>query len=78
MQTDFLRSRILFVSDFILVTFRIIGLDKHPDVFAAAALENKDAGSAKLIWVHGRQATAHLDKWASKHLQIGDILVLED
>ena len=56
---------------------RIIGLDMHPDVFAAAALENKDAGSAKVIWVHDRQATAHLEKWASKHLQIGDILVLE-
>ena len=54
---------------------RIIGLDMHPDVFAAAALENKDAGSAKVIWVHDRQATAY-EKWAS-HLQIGDILVLE-
>ena len=40
---------------------RIIGLDMHPDVFAAAALENKDAGSAKVIWVHDRQATAHLE-----------------
>ena len=49
----------------------------HSDVFAAAALENKDAGSAKVIWVHDRQATAHLEKWASKHLQIGDILGLE-
>jgi hypothetical protein len=56
---------------------RIIGLDMHPDVFAAAALENKDVGSAKVIWVHDRQATTHLEKWASKHLQIGDILVLE-
>ena len=48
----------------------------HPDVFAAAALENKDAGSAKVIWVHDRQATAHLEM-GPKHLQIGDILVLE-
>ena len=56
---------------------RIIGLDMHPDVFAAAALENKDAGSAKVIWVHDRQATAHLEKWASSTSQIGDILVLE-
>ena len=56
---------------------RIIGLDMHPEVFAAAALENIDAGPAKVIWVHDRQATAHLEKWASKHLQIGDILVLE-
>jgi hypothetical protein len=56
---------------------RIIGLDMHSEVFAAAALENKDAGSAKVIWVHDRQATAHLEKWASKYLQIGDILGLE-
>ena len=56
---------------------RIIGLEMHPDVFAAAALENKDAGSAKVVWVQDRQATAHLEKWVSKHLQTGDILVLE-
>ena len=56
---------------------RIIGLDMHPDVFAAAAMENIDAASAKTLWVHDRQKTAQLERWADKHLQAGDILLLE-
>ena len=56
---------------------RIIGLDMHPDVFAAAALQNTDAASAKTLWVHDRQKTAQLEQWADKHLQPGDVLLLE-
>ena len=56
---------------------RIIGLDMHPDVFAAAALENADAASARTEWVHDRQSTARLEAWAKKHLRAGDIVVLE-
>jgi len=56
---------------------RIIGLDMHPDVFAAAAVQNTDAASAKTLWVHDRQKTAQLEQWADKHLQAGDILLLE-
>lgn len=56
---------------------RIIGLDMHPDVFAAAALENTDAASARPLWVHDRQEVPQLEGWANKHLQAGDVLVLE-
>jgi transposase len=56
---------------------RIIGLDMHPDVFAAAALENADAASARTEWVHDRQSTPRLEAWAKKHLRAGDIVVLE-
>ena len=56
---------------------RIIGLDMHPDVFAAAALENTTADRAKALWIQDRISTAHLEKWANKHLQVGDVLVLE-
>ena len=49
----------------------------HPDVFAAAALEKADAACAKVCWVQDRQSTAHLERWAHKHLNEGDVLVLE-
>ena len=56
---------------------RIIGLDMHPDVFAAAAVQNTDAASAKTLWVHDRQRTAQLETWADKNLEPGDVLLLE-
>jgi len=56
---------------------RIIGLDLHPDVFAAAALVGPDAGQARAEWVQDRQATAGLEAWAKKWLQPGDVVVLE-
>ena len=34
---------------------RIIGLDMHPDVFAAAALVGSDATQARMEWVQDRQ-----------------------
>jgi len=56
---------------------RIIGLDMHPDVFAAAALEKTDAAQSKVLWSQDRQATARLEQWAGKYLRQGDTLVLE-
>ena len=56
---------------------RIIGLDMHPDIFAAAALQNGSAGTAKILWVQDRLPTARLEAWARKHLLPGDVLVLE-
>jgi transposase len=56
---------------------RIIGLDMHPDVFAAAALEGTDPAEAKTQWVHDREDTARLEDWAKKHLRSGDTVVLE-
>lgn len=56
---------------------RIIGLDMHPDVFAAAAIEKTSADISKTLWVQDRLSTAHLKSWAKKQLQEGDLLVLE-
>jgi len=56
---------------------RIIGLDMHPDVFCAAALVGDEAINARLLWLHDRMKTQELEGWAKKHLQAGDILVLE-
>lgn len=56
---------------------RIIGLDMHPDVFAAAALESCPADLSKVLWVQDRLATASLESWAHKRLRPGDVVVLE-
>lgn len=55
----------------------IIGLDMHPDVFAAAALVGSGAASAQVEWLHERVETAGLEHWARKHLGEGDLLVIE-
>ena len=56
---------------------RIIGLDMHPDVFAAAAIEKTSADLSKTLWVKDRLATARLEDWAKQSLKKGDVLVLE-
>jgi len=55
---------------------RIIGLDMHPDVFAAAAL-SADALRQHADWVHDRLPTGGLEAWAKKHLSKDDVVVLE-
>lgn len=58
---------------------RIIGLDMHPDVFAAAALPvpTLPTASAAPEWIKDRIPTAGLEAWARKHLRTDDVLVLE-
>lgn len=56
---------------------RIIGLDMHPDVFAAAALSGSSALHAQVEWVQDRQKTEGLERWARKHLRTTDVVVLE-
>jgi transposase len=56
---------------------RVIGLDMHPDVFTAAALEAGPASHARALWVHDRVATLKLRDWACRHLRSSDIVVLE-
>jgi len=55
---------------------RIIGLDMHPDVFAAAAL-SVDARQQNADWVQDRLSTAQLENWAKKQLRKEDTVVLE-
>lgn len=56
---------------------RIIGLDMHPDVFAAAALVGSNAVQAQPEWIQDRQATTQLERWAQQHLRPSDVVVLE-
>jgi transposase len=55
---------------------RIIGLDMHPDVFAAAAL-SADPKRQNADWVQDRLPTAGLEAWAKKQLRKEDVVVLE-
>jgi transposase len=55
---------------------RIIGLDMHPDVFAAAAL-SVDPKQQNAFWVQDRLSTAQLEDWAKKQLKKEDVVVLE-
>lgn len=57
-------------------TGRVVGLDLHPDVFTAAALKGRDAGTAQVDQQWNDLATAQLSAWA-KRLAPGDIVVLE-
>ena len=56
---------------------RTIGMDMHPDVFSAAALQGANAKEATAQWVHDRQSVAQLETWAKKHLTEADTVVLE-
>ena len=55
---------------------RIIGLDMHPDVFAAAAL-SVDPSRQNADWVQDRMLTSGLEAWAKKQLRKEDVVVLE-
>ena len=56
---------------------RIIGLDCHPDVFTASAIQGRDPGSSCELWVHDRIELVNLEAWAKKHLKNSDVVVLE-
>jgi transposase len=55
---------------------RVIGLDLHPDLFSAAALEGLEAGSARVVAQWDQLATSKLEKWA-QGLKAQDVVVLE-
>jgi len=55
---------------------RVIGLDLHPDLFSAAALSGRDAGTAVVVQQWDRQPTAELARWA-RRLPGTDVIVLE-
>jgi transposase len=55
---------------------RVIGLDLHPEIFSAAALSGRDAGTAQVVQNWDRWAVKDIERWTSQ-LQPGDIVVLE-
>ena len=56
---------------------RAVGLDLHPDSFAAAILEGRDPLRARVLYSVTRQPLAALSAWATRHTTGEDILILE-
>jgi len=56
---------------------RVVGLDVHPSVFSACALENRDARTAEELFMHDRVDMDDLERWHKKHFCRGDIYVME-
>ncbi|MDQ3623626.1 MAG: IS110 family transposase [Verrucomicrobiota bacterium] len=56
---------------------RVVGLDIHPDSFAAAILQGRDPLTARVSQRATGQALATLETWAARHTNAEDLLVLE-
>jgi len=58
-------------------TGRVVGLDVHPDSFAAAVVEGSDPASAQVLSSSRRVELEQLEQWALRHTRKEDVLVLE-
>lgn len=56
---------------------RIVGLDVHPDSFAGAILAGCDPASAQVLSTSTRVDLKELERWAERHTNKDDTLVLE-
>lgn len=56
---------------------RAVGLDIHPDSFAAAILQGRDPLSARVLHSVTRQPLAALGAWAERHTTAADVLLIE-
>lgn len=56
---------------------RTIGLDVHPDSFAAAIREGADPLKARVLQSVTQVPLVNLETWAVKHTAPGDTLVIE-
>jgi transposase len=56
---------------------RVVGLDAHPDSFAAALLEGPAADSARVLRSATRQPLPILEGWMKRYTASGEIIVLE-
>ena len=56
---------------------RIVGMDIHPTVFSASALENTNVQTARELSMHDRLDMDDLERWYQKNSQPGDIYVME-
>jgi hypothetical protein len=54
-----------------------VGLDIHPDSFAAAILQGRDPLSARVQHSVTRQPLAELNAWAERHTTPADVLLIE-
>jgi transposase len=56
---------------------RVIGMDIHPSCFSASAFQGRNIEEASHLWTHDKVELPRMLSWASKHLQVGDIVVME-
>jgi len=56
---------------------RAVGLDIHPDTFAAAILSGRDPLHARVTHSVTRQPLEALGAWAARHTTLEDVLILE-
>ena len=56
---------------------RAVGLDIHPDTFAAAILDGRDPLRARVVQSLTRQPLDALGAWAARHTTAEDVLILE-
>jgi transposase len=56
---------------------RVIGMDIHPTVFSACALENSDARTAQELYLHHQIDMDDLERWYKKNNRPGDLYVME-
>jgi transposase len=56
---------------------RVVGLDIHPDSFAAAILNGRDPLSARITHSVTRQPLEALYAWAARHTTKEDVLIIE-
>ena len=56
---------------------RAVGLDVHPDSFAAAILDGRDPLRARVTQSITRQPLETLCAWAQRHTKADDVLVIE-
>lgn len=56
---------------------RVIGLDLHPSCFSASAFYGTNVQNAEKIWTHDKVEYARLSRWVKRHLEPGDIVVVE-
>jgi len=55
----------------------VVGLDVHPDTFAAAILQGREPLQARVVHSITRQPLQALCAWAARHTSVHDVLVIE-
>ena len=55
----------------------VIGIDLHPDSFAAVALSGPSAAEAKMLFQHTKQNNADWESWLRRHVDSAATLVME-
>ena len=56
---------------------RIVGMDIHPTMFTACALENTNAKTANELYLHHQIDMDTLESWYEKYNRAGDLYVME-